>query len=151
MHEPTGIARGATGSVSAQLLAELECAYDEVKIYTGELALLLDLPQPDRTRLTTVRLKLARLRLVQGATIGRIYRHLIAKADEAEQDKLREMHSDHSRLLNAASVHTTRWTIDAIEADWPGYQSATQAIVRLGLEKMNAEHQKLQSLLKKDA
>lgn len=151
MNELSKFAQSATGNVAAQLLAELERAYDDVKIYLGELAELLDLPQLDRARLTTVRLKLAQLRLVQGAVVGRIYRHLIANTDETEQDKLREMHSDHSRLLNAASVHTTKWTVEAVEADWPRYQSATRAIVHLGLEKMNAEHQKLQSLLKRRA
>lgn len=61
------------------------------------------------------------------------------------------MHSNHFGLLNMASAHTTKWTLDAIEADWPEYIKATCAIVHFGLEKMNAEQKTLNSLLKRDA
>lgn len=151
MYEPSKIRKSATESVGAQLLAELEHAYTDVEIYMAELAELLDLQQPDRARLTTVRLKLAQLRLVQGAAVSRIYRHLIANSDEAQGNELKEMHSSHLGLLNMTSAHTTKWTLDAIEADWPGYQKATRGIVHFGLEKMNAERKTLNSLLERDA
>lgn len=53
MYEPSKIRKSATESVAAQLLAELERAYVDVKIYMAELAELLDLPQLDRARLTS--------------------------------------------------------------------------------------------------
>lgn len=149
MHEPQKIAKSASESIAARLLAELERAYDDVKSYMAELAQLLDLSQPDRTRLTTVRLKLAQLRLVQGAAVGRVYRHLIANSDETDRSELEEMQSNHQRLLHAASAHTTKWTLDAVEADWPQYQNATRTIVHFWLEEMNAERHQLYPLLEK--
>lgn len=151
MYEPSKIRKSATESVAAQFLAELERAYADVKIYMVELAEVLDLPQLDRARLTTVRLKLAQLRLVQGGAVGRIYRHLIANSDETHRNELEEMHSNHLGMLNMTSAHTTKWTLDAIEAEWPEYVKAARAIVHFGLEKMNAEQKTLISLLKRDA
>ena len=149
MHEPQKIAENASETIAARLLAELERAYDDVKSYMAELAPLLELPQPDRARLTTVRLKLAQLRLVQGAGVSQVYRHLIANSDETDRHQLEEMRSDYHRLLQAALAHTTKWTLDAVEADWPQYQNATRMIVDFWLEKMNAERDQLYPLLEK--
>lgn len=112
-----------------------------------ELLELLDLPQLERARLTTVRLRLAQLRLVQGAAVGRIYKHLIASSDEAHANELKEMQANHLILLSMASAHTTKWTLDAIEAHWPEYIKATRAIVHLGIKKTNAERKSLYALI----
>ena len=148
MHESQNIAKSASESIAGRLLTELERAYDDVKSYIAELAQLLELSQPDRARLTTVRLKLAQLRLVQGAAVSQIYRHLIANSDETDRHGLEEMRSNHQRLLQAGFAHTTKWTLDVVEADWPQYQNATRMFVDFWLEKMNAERDQLYPLLK---
>jgi len=138
-------------SFAGQLLTELESAYQDVRSYIAELAQLLDQPQADRLRLTSVRLRLAQLRLTHGAAVGHAYRILATNADGAEQSEIKEMQLSHQRLLQAAAAHTGKWTFDAVEADWAGYRQATRTIVRCWLAKMESERQLLYPLLERKA
>jgi len=149
VHESPNIIKCASESFEARLLSELENAYDNVRSYMVELGQVLDQSRPDRARLTTVRLKLAQLRLVQAAAVGRACKHLMADSDAVEQSELEEVQLKHEHLLKQAAAHTATWTLDIVDANWAQFQQATRSIVGRWREKTNVERNILYPLLKK--
>lgn len=139
------------GSTAADLLAEMESAFEELRRYIDELALVIDEPELDRGRLTTLRLKIAQLRLVRGLIIARIAVYLEPRVSAAEAQLLKELRADHDRMMGLASKHTGKWTLEAIAADWSEYRKATSQITRCWMEKVGWEHEVLCPLLKRAA
>lgn len=133
------------------LLVEVQSAHEELLDRLRELGELLDQPQPNLPQLTTTRLKLSHLRLSRGSLVFRISQCLAGKTSPSEAATLQQMREAHRQMLAAASAHTSKWTLDAVEADWPAYRRATREVARLWLEKANAEQRLLYPLLKKHA
>jgi len=144
-HERSEAAESTTGG----LLAEVQNAYQELLSLLRELGELLAQPHPNLPQLTTTRLKLAHLRLSRGSLVFRISKCLAGKTSPSEAAILQQMREAHQQMLAAASAHTTKWTLDAVEADWPAYRRATREVARLWLEKAKAEQQLLYPLLKR--
>lgn len=126
-------------SVSEALHEELENAYDEVSRCTAELDAILDLPRMDRSRLTTVRLKIARLRLARGPLVSKVTAYLVGKVSSSEAALLHELRVGHEEMLRVASSHTSMWTLDAIEKDWPKYKADTRQISKFWMQKLKSE------------
>lgn len=131
------------------LLHELHETYAELGECLNQLHQLLDRPAPDLGRLTTVRLRLARLRLSRGPLMDKISRFVAGKIDAAEQATLQQMRLDHQKMLEAASAHTGKWTLDAVEASWPEYRRATREVARRWLERAKTDQQQLYPLVRK--
>lgn len=134
----------------AALLAEMGSAFEELRRYMAELAQLLDQPELDRGRLTTVRLRIAQLRLARGTLIGRVTTYLADKVSAPEAELLKQLRTAHDQMMRVASGHTGRWTLDAIAADWPQYRQATSQISRCWLEKVMWEQEVLFPLLQRE-
>jgi len=139
------------GKAAVSLLLEVQNAHQELLDRLRELGEILDQPRPNLPQLTTTRLKLAHLRLSRGSLVFRISKCLAGKTSPSEAAILQQMRLAHQQMLAAASVHTNKWTLDAVEADWPTYRQTTREVARLWLEKAKAEQQLIYPLLKKHA
>ncbi|HXH52346.1 MAG TPA: hypothetical protein VNH53_02815 [Sphingomicrobium sp.] len=131
----------------ATLIAEFEHAYEELSQYVTELNNVLEQAKLDRAKLTTIRLKIAQLRLIRGPLIGKIAACLKNKISASEAQLLQELRRAHDELLRAASAHTGKWTMDAIEADWEGYRFKARQLARCWMEKVRWEQEILLPLL----
>lgn len=149
---PVAAAQPSTQSRSSPasaLLDELQSTYAELGKCMDQLQQLLDQPTPDLVRLTTVRLRLAHLRLTRGPLVDKIAQCLAGKLSSSEAAALQEMRSAHQCLLEAATAHTGKWTLDAVRANWPEYRRATREVARRWLERAKADQQLLYPLVKK--
>lgn len=136
-------------SPSAALLDELQSTFAELVECMDQLQQLLDQPTPDLARLTTVRLRLAHLRLTRGPLMDRISRCVAGKINASEEAALQQMRAAHQQMLEAASAHTGKWTLDAVKANWPEYRRATRDVARRWLERAKADQQLLYPMIKK--
>lgn len=130
------------------LMLELQTAYDELRRCIAELTDVLDLPEPNRARLTSVRLKIATLRLARGPLVGKIAACLDGKTNSSEAELLRRLRTEHDEMLRNAAAHTSKWSLEAIDLDWAGYRAATRQLLRCWMEKMNWEQEVIYPLLK---
>lgn len=137
------------GSVRLPLLVEVERAYDEFRQCMVELGKVLAQPHVDRARLTTIRLKIAQLRLARGALVSKVSAQLADKASSAELAQLKRMRESHDQMLRAAAAHTAKWTLDAVDANWAQYKAATRQIAQLWTEKMKTDQEFICSLLRR--
>lgn len=129
------------------IVGELERAYDELRDCITQLAHVLDEPELDRARLTSVRLRIAQLRLARGPLISNITAHVAGKISPSEAYLLKQIRAGHDQMLRDASAHTGKWTLDAIADNWEEYRGATRQIARSWMEKANWEQQLIYPLL----
>lgn len=139
----------ATEGESAALLHELDDAHSRLQGCFSELLGIFSLPSVDRSELTSCRLRIARLRLSRSLLINKITAHLAKAASAEESVLLNQIAEGHQRLLRVASTHTTRWSLEAIEADWDGYRAVTRKLIRNWQEKMGWEEEVLKPLLRR--
>lgn len=131
------------------ILDELQSTYAELGECLDQLHQLLGQPTPNLSRLTTIRLRLAHLRLTRFPLMDKISKCLAGKINASEAAALQEMRSAHQCLLETASAHTGKWTLDAVRANWPEYRRATGEVARHWLERAKADQQLLYPLVKK--
>lgn len=145
---PSAVATKPPTDTTLSLVAALDAAYRDLAAYTEELQQVLAEPKPNRARLTSVRLKMAQLRLVHGAVIARIATLLTARATTAQAHQLQELRSSHENVLRTVSAHIGKWTFDTIEANWSDYRQETGDLLRRGMLKMQMDRQILYPLLR---
>lgn len=131
------------------LMLELQTAHDELRRCLAELTDVLDLPEPNRARLTSVRLKIATLRLARGPLVGKIAACLDGKPNSSETELLRRLRTEHDEMLRKAAAHTSKWSLEAVDLDWAGYRVATRQLLRCWIDKMNWEQEVIYPLLKR--
>ena len=136
-------------NLASILLREVEEATNTLDACLGELEEVLARPAFDASALTSVRLKLAGIRLTRGPLIARLTDFLSARATGAEQARLDELRTSHQRILQAATAHTAKWTLDAISGDWLNYRRETQALVSRWRLKSDQDTQLIYPLIKK--
>lgn len=141
--------QGAPSEPAAALLLELVSAYGDLRESLVELEQLLTKPTFDRVGLTSIRLRIAELRLARGPLVGKIAAHLAGKVSESQSAQLREFRESHEAMLNAAAAHTNKWSMDAIDANWTEYRAATTEIARRWMEKIKAEQRVIYPLLRR--
>src|SRR6185369_1061774 len=83
--------------------------------------------------------KLAGLRLTRGPLVVRVHDLLSGNVGEREDRLLAELRESHLRLLKAATAHTARWSLAAIEEDWEEYRAQTRNLMRSWITKANRE------------
>jgi hypothetical protein len=114
-----------------------------------ELEEVLAQPSLDAGALTSVRLKLAGIRLTRGPLIARISDFLASHVSQAEQAALDDLRNSHQRILQAATVHTSKWTLDAIRRDWATYRRETQSLVSRWRSKSDQDSRMIYPLIKR--
>ena len=136
-----------TGSTAAALAAEFKHAYEELSQRIAELEVVLEQPALDSAKLTTLRLKIAQLRLLRGTLISRIATCLKYKISPTEAELVQQLRRGHDDMLKTASAHTGKWTIAAIGANWEGYRSRARQLACSWMEKVRWEQEVLLPLL----
>jgi len=126
-------------SEASALLRELRDAHQILLDCLRNLEKILALPALDAAALTSARLKLAGLRLSRGRLVARVHDLLSGHVTPAEDTMLERLRQSHHRLLQTATMHTAKWTLDAIAKNWAGYRSETRELVRKWSEKANRE------------
>jgi hypothetical protein len=118
---------------------DLRDAHQSLQARFREMEEVLARPEFDATALTTVRLKLAGLRLTRGPLITRIAVALAGKVTKEEAAVLADLRSSHQSLLQKATAHTGKWRIDAIAANWPQYCRETRDLMQRWVAKAERE------------
>ena len=116
-----------------------------------EMETVLAGPSFDAGALTSVRLKLAGIRLSRGPLVMKVAAALAGKVTQKEAAILEQLRASHQRLLQTATVHTSKWTLDAIAADWAGYRRETQKLMRQWTEKAEHNHRLVHPLIRRCA
>lgn len=146
------VARPVSTECEAEtLLRELHETAESLQPCLSELEKVLSKPALDPGALTSVRLKLAGLRLTRGPLINKVSELLSGKVTDAEERILRELKALHHRILQEAAAHTGKWTLTAIARDWPGYRRATRGLMRQWVAKAEMEQRLVHPLLEKAA
>jgi hypothetical protein len=133
------------------LLRELREAQESLEACFAELQVILDRPELDGGALTSVRLKLAGIRLTRGPLITRVAELLVGEVSQAEEAMLEQLRASHHRLLKTATVHTSKWTLDAIAKDWPEYRRETRELMRKWVSKAQQEQRLVYPLVRRCA
>jgi hypothetical protein len=131
------------------LLVELREASESLQVCFGELDKILARPALDASALTSVRLKLAGIRLTRGPLITRVSELLSGKVSPAEEATLAELRSSHHRLLQVATAHTSKWTLEAIARNWDQYRRDTRELMRQWIKKAEREQRLVYPLVER--
>jgi hypothetical protein len=131
------------------LLRDIDEATSTLNACLGELEEVLAQSAFDASALTSVRLRLAGIRLTRGPLITRLSDFLVDRATEAEQVALDELRTSHQLILQAATAHTAKWTLDAISSDWLNYRRETRALVSRWRAKSDQDAQLIYPSIKK--
>jgi len=137
------------GKEAIALLGELRDAHDSLQACLRELDKVLAQPMFDATALVSVRLRLAGLRLTRGPLITKLSDFLVGNVSPREEGMLAELRSSHVALLQKATAHTGRWTLDAIASNWEGYRQETYELVRGWGEKAEREQRLVYPLVER--
>ncbi|HWJ38959.1 MAG TPA: hypothetical protein VNR86_09405 [Sphingomicrobium sp.] len=105
----------------------------------------------DATALTSVRLKLAAIRLTRGPLISKVAEFLSGRLTAQEEAMLAELRSSHQRLLQTATTHTSKWTLDAIATSWTQYRTETRELMRQWQTKVEREQRFVYPLVQRCA
>jgi len=151
MHSNTAAEKVDSCDVNAAstLLREIDEATSTLNACLSELEEVLAQPEFDASALTSVRLRLAGIRLTRGPLITRLSDFLSARATPAQQAALDELRVSHQRILQAATLHTAKWTLSAISGDWLTYRRETRALVSRWRAKSNQDAQLIYPLIER--
>ena len=131
------------------LQREIEQAHESLRSCFREMDQVLARPKLDAGALTSVRLKLAGLRLTRGPLITRVGDALSGSVTTEEEVLLEELKASHQRLLQTATAHTARWTLEAIAADWSQYRDETRELMRQWMKKAEREQRLVYPLVRR--
>lgn len=131
------------------LLGELRATRESLEACFRELDKVLAQSRFDAGALVSVRLKLAGIRLTRGPVITKLSEFLVGNVTPAEEAVLAELRSSHVSLLQKATAHTCKWTLDAIAADWSQYRRDTHELLRCWSEKAEREQQLVYPLVQR--
>ena len=135
----------------AALQQEIRHAHDSLQSCFREMETVLARPSFDASALTSVRLKLASLRLTRGPLIMRVAQALAGKVTREEAEMLAQLRVSHQQLLKTATAHTGKWTLEAIGANWPRYCGETRELMNQWVKKAEREQQLVYPLVRRCA
>lgn len=131
--------RSLRANEAAALQQEMREAHESLRSCFRAMEEVLARPTFDAGALTSVRLKLAGLRLTRGPLITRVFQTLAGVVTEDEAQILEQLRTSHQRLLQTATAHTRKWTLEAIGANWSRYRDETRVLMNQWIKK--AEHE----------
>jgi hypothetical protein len=134
---------------STGLLRELRETHESLQACFGDLDKVLAKPTLDASALTSIRLKLAGMRLSRGPLITRVSEFLSGQVTETEAATLDELRLSHQRLLQIATTHTGKWTLQAIAEDWPQYRVETRQLIARWIAKSEQEQRLVYPLVER--
>ena len=138
-------------SVAKEMQREINDAHQLLQSCLEEMGTVLAQPVFNASALTSVRLRLAGIRLTRGPLIMRIAQLLAGNVTESEAAMLEQLRSSHQHLLQTATSHTRKWTLAAIEGDWIQYGHETRELMRKWIAKSVQEQRLVYPLLQRCA
>lgn len=136
---------------ASALLRELRQAHESVKDCLQELDKVLARPTLDPGALTSIRLRLAGTRLTRGPLVTRVAAVLAGNVSKEEAAIVQDLRCSHQRLLQIATTHTAKWTLEAISSNWSDYRSETRELVRKWQAKAEREQRLVHPLIERCA
>ena len=130
---------------------EIREAHESMRSCFREMERVLASPSFDAGALTSVRLRLASIRLTRGPLIIRVAAVLAGKVTREEAKMLEQLRASHRKLLQTATAHTSKWTLDAIAADWTAYRRETRELMRNWMDKAEREQSLVHPLVRRCA
>jgi hypothetical protein len=134
---------------AASLERDIREAQASLQACFREMEAVLARPEFDPTALTTVRLKLAGLRLTGGPLITKVAAGLAGKVTKDEAAMLAELRSSHQSFLHKATAHAGKWTIDVIASNWLQYRRETRGLMQSWVAKAEREQGFLRPLVRR--
>lgn len=128
-------------------LSELRDTHAKLLVAIEELARLTVGPPPQKHLLVNTRWRLSSASLARRLLWGRIQAFLSRHPDQDFEDDLRLLQQRDIELLRASTQHVTRWTTDAVLADWQGYCRASDEMRQKMIDAIMREKQLLYSVL----
>lgn len=129
------------------LLDSLKAAHASLLAAIDELGRLTKQPLPQAQQLINVRWNVSKASLDRRLLWGRIHLELSRRVDSVSEAALRRLQDIDMRLLQSSSAHVTKWTPNAIQADWAGYCRASAEIRSKMVEAIKAETSLLYPIL----
>lgn len=134
---------------AAALQQEMQQAYESLQSCFREMEEVLSRPTFDAGALTSIRLKLAGLRLTRGPLITRIALALAGHVNAEEAEMLAQLRASHQKLLQTATAHTSKWTLEAIGRQWSRYRDETRELMRQWMKKAEREQELVYPLVRR--
>ena len=134
---------------ASALLRDIDEATKTLNACLAELDEVLAQSSFNAGALTSVRLRLAGIRLTRGPLITRISDFLASHVSQTERAALEDLRKSHQLILQAATAHTSRWTLDAISRDWTTYRHETQTLVSRWRSKSDQDSRLIYPLIRK--
>lgn len=135
---------------SSVMLTELRKAHETLLKAMSDLDELTRGPLPLRERVIQARWHISRASLARRTAWNRIHAHLAAGVGREESADLRRLQESDIALLRSSSEHISKWNIDTVMEDWPGYCLASQAIRWKMKAVIGAEKRLLYPMLSND-
>lgn len=133
------------------LLRDWDDAVRELAGCFGELEKILARPGPEPAALTSVRLRIAGLRLSRGSLASDVSTLLSGSLSDADEAMLQDLHRSHRTMLQIAAAHTGKWTLAAIAGNWAEYRRATRELILRWVAKVERERRLLYPLVQQCA
>lgn len=130
------------------LLEELRLAHRALVQAITDLDQLTRETLPTKARIVEARWNISRTSLARRMQWNRILQHLSCSAGRDCKPELRRLQENDLALLRASSAHVSRWNIDAVMKDWPGYCLASAEIRWRMKAAIGAEKRLLYPMLK---
>jgi hypothetical protein len=129
------------------LLAELQEAHETLLRAMAAMDILTRGQVPARAKLTSTRWNLSKASLARRMLWGKILTSLSAGLSADRTDALRRLQEGDISLLRASTHHVSKWTTEAVLANWDGYCAASRSIRRKMAAGIDAEKRILYPML----
>lgn len=147
----TATAQRPGNETSALLLAELERAHDELLSAIATMDAVTHKPTAARDQYINARWRISRASLNRRTLWGKIFQHLSPRVNPSDAAALRSLQSANHDTLHRSAAHVGKWTVALIEADWPGYCEASDAIRAKLKDRLDADKRILCPILRAHA
>ena len=144
---PTNTLTAECASPSMEMLSDLRAAHNQLLICVSEMEHVTSELEPNPLRYTGARLRISQASLARRGLVHRIIKHLSRVVSSADAHALQALEATDAQNARQSTTHVSRWTVDAIQADWAGYQKGSLEIRTRIKEGIKAEQQVLYPLL----
>lgn len=136
-------------SPSTEMLSNLRAVHQQLLICISDMEQVTSEGAPNPLRYTGARLRISQASLTRRGLFHRISKHLASIVSSADGNALQALDALDSQNARHSTNHVSRWTIEAIQADWAGYQECSLEIRTRMKEGIITEQQVLYPMLQR--
>ncbi len=131
----------------AIMLSQLQKSRDDLLIALAMMDTITSEPVADCYRVSNARWLLSQAGLKGCTAWGNIFHYLLPKVGPRGALALQSLNLAHLDVLANSSSHIGKWTLGAVEADWPGYCKAYRVVRRKMMTCIEAEMRSVHPIL----